>query len=130
MSVARFWRKIPQRYNLIGTRCETCGTYYFPPRSFCPTCRREGKIAEYRFPGKGKVVTYTVIRSASEQFEHQTPYVLAIIQLDEGPRFTAQVVAEPGEIEVGTPVRPVFRRISADGESGVIHYGTKFMPVR
>jgi scaffold protein (connect acetoacetyl-CoA thiolase and HMG-CoA synthase) len=130
MSVARFWRKIPQRYNLIGTRCGTCGTHFFPPRSFCPSCRREGKIQEYRFPGKGKVVTYTVIRSASEQFEHQTPYVLAIIQLDEGPRFTAQVVAEPGEIRVGTPVRPVFRRISADGESGVIHYGTKFVPVR
>ncbi|MDD1653885.1 MAG: zinc ribbon domain-containing protein, partial [Methanomicrobiales archaeon] len=33
MSVARFWRKIPQRYNLIGTRCETCGTYFFPPRT-------------------------------------------------------------------------------------------------
>ena len=130
MSVARFWRKIPQRYNLIGTRCGTCGTYFFPPRSFCPSCRREGKIEEYRFPGKGKVVTHTVIRSASEQFERQTPYVLAIIQLDEGPRFTAQVVAEPGEIRVGTPVRPVFRRISADGESGVIHYGTKFVPVR
>ena len=130
MSVARFWRKIPQRYNLIGTRCETCGTYFFPPRSFCPACRREGKIVEHRFQGRGKVVTYTVIRSASEQFERLTPYILAIVQLDEGPRFTVQVVAEPGEIQVGTPVRSVFRRIGTDGESGVIHYGTKFVPVR
>jgi len=130
MSVARFWRKIPQRYNLIGTRCETCGTYFFPPRSFCPACRREGKIVEHRFQGRGTVVTYTVIRSASEQFERLTPYILAIVQLDEGPRFTSQVVAEPGEIQVGTPVRSVFRRIGTDGESGVIHYGTKFVPVR
>ena len=36
MSVARFWRKIPSRYNLVGTKCETCNTYYFPPRLICP----------------------------------------------------------------------------------------------
>lgn len=130
MSVARFWRKIPQRYNLIGTRCESCGRHYFPPRSFCPDCRRGGKIVEYRFPGTGKIVTYTVIRAASEQFENTTPYVLAIIQLDEGPRLTSQVVAKPGEVAVGTRVRSVFRRIMADGDSGVIHYGTKFVPVK
>jgi uncharacterized OB-fold protein len=130
MSVARFWRKIPQRYNLIGTRCGTCGRHYFPPRSFCPDCRRGGKIEEYRFPGTGTVVTYTVIRSASEQFENITPYVLAIIRLDEGPRLTAQVVAKPEDVAVGTRVRSVFRRIMADGQSGVIHYGTKFVPVK
>jgi len=127
-SVARFWRKIPQRYNLVGTKCTTCGRYFFPPRSLCPDCRRAGKIQEYRFPGSGKVVTYTVIRTASEQFEQMTPYVLAIVQLDEGPRLTAQIVCRPDEVRIGMRVRPVFRRISADGESGVIHYGTKFVP--
>jgi uncharacterized OB-fold protein len=40
------------------------------------------------------------------------------------------VVAKPGEVAVGTRVRSVFRRIMADGESGVIHYGTKFVPVK
>jgi len=130
MSVARFWRKIPQRYNLVGTRCESCGRHYFPPRSFCPDCRRGGKIVEYRFPGTGTVVSHTVIRSASEQFENITPYVLAIIQLDEGPRLTSQVVAKPEDVAVGTRVRSVFRKIMTDGESGVIHYGTKFVPVK
>jgi hypothetical protein len=127
-SVARFWRKIPQRYNLAGTQCTTCGRYFFPPRNLCPDCRRAGKIREHRFSGMGKVVTYTVIRTASEQFEQMTPYVLAIVQLDEGPRMTAQLVCSPDEVRIGMRVRPVFRRISADGESGVIHYGTKFAP--
>ena len=58
MTVARFWRKIPQRYNLIGTKCETCGRHFFPPRTFCPDCRREGKIVDHKFAGKGTVVTY------------------------------------------------------------------------
>jgi len=128
MTVARFWRKIPQRYNMLGTRCETCGTHFFPPRSFCPTCRRNGKIVDHRFAGTGAVVTYTVIHTANEQFEQLTPYVLAIIQLDEGPRMTAQVVCEPKDARIGMRVKRAFRRIAADGESGIIHYGTKFVP--
>jgi uncharacterized OB-fold protein len=128
MSVARFWRKIPQRYNLIGTQCTNCGRYFFPPRTFCPDCRRAGRIADYKFAGNGTVITCTVIRTASEQFEQMTPYALAIIQLDEGPRLTGQVIGNPEEVRIGMKVRPVFRRIMADGESGVIHYGTKFAP--
>jgi hypothetical protein len=42
---------------------------------------------------------------------------------------TAQVVCRPDEIKIGMKVKRVFRRIAADGESGVIHYGTKFVPV-
>ncbi|MDD5686103.1 MAG: OB-fold domain-containing protein, partial [Methanoregulaceae archaeon] len=70
-----------------------------------------------------------VIRTASEQFEKMTPYVLAIVKLDEGPQTTAQIVCPPDEIRIGMKVRPVFRRIAADGDSGVIHYGTKYVPV-
>ena len=128
MSVARFWRKIPQRYNLIGTRCTTCGRHFFPPRSFCPDCRRAGNIVDYKFAGTGAVVTYTVIRTASEQFEQMTPYVLAIVALDEGPRITVQIVCSPEEVRIGMRVKPVFRKIAADGESGVIYYGTKYAP--
>ena len=82
MTVARFWRKIPQRYNLIGTKCETCGRHFFPPRTFCPDCRRTGKIVDHKFSGKGTVVTYTVIQTAPDQFISPGPYVLAIIRLD------------------------------------------------
>jgi len=127
MSVAGFWRKIPQRYNLVGTRCERCGQFFFPPRTFCPHCRREGTIVEHHFKGTGKVVSYTVIRSASDQFEFTTPYVLAIVELDEGPRMTAQIAIPPDDIKIGMPVKRVFRRIATDGESGIIHYGTKFV---
>ncbi|MDO5846055.1 MAG: zinc ribbon domain-containing protein, partial [Methanocorpusculum sp.] len=47
MTVARFWRKIPQRYNLVGMKCETCGSVFFPPRAFCPHCRRDGKMVPF-----------------------------------------------------------------------------------
>lgn len=128
MSVSRFWRKIPQRYNLIGTQCTTCGRYFYPPRSLCPDCRRGGKVHDHQFKGEGEIVTYTVIRSASDHFGNSTPYVLAIVKLDEGPNLTAQIVCRPEEAQIGMRVHSVFRRIMADGESGVIHYGTKFVP--
>jgi len=130
MSVARFWRKQPQRYNLIGTKCEKCGRLFFPPRTLCPDCRRDGNIVEHKFIGDGTVVTYTVIRTASDQFKRLTPYVLAIIELDEGPRLTAPVVCTPEEIKIGMKVKKVFRKIAQDGESGPIYYGTKFVPVK
>ena len=56
------------------------------------------------------------------------PYVLAIIQLDEGPRLTAQVDCKPEEIYIGMRVKAAFRKILEEGEDGIIHYGTKFIP--
>jgi uncharacterized protein len=129
MSVARFWRKIPQRYNMLGTKCETCGKHFFPPRTFCPDCRRAGKIEDYKFVGRGTIVTYSVIHTASEQYEHLTPYVVAIVKLDEGPQITTQIVCRPDQVKIGMKVKSVFRKIATDGASGIIHYGTKFVPV-
>ncbi len=125
----RFWRCIPQRYNLIGTHCAACDEYYFPPRSVCPNCRRDARIEEYKFKGTGTVITHTTIYSGTDDFERQTPYNLAIIKLDEGPRLTGQVVAPPGEVKIGMHVRPVFRILGKEGERGIIYYGTKFIPV-
>ena len=128
MPVARFWRRIPQRYNLIGTKCETCGHVFFPPREICPHCRRGGDLHEIKFSGKGKVLTYSVVHSASDQYADQKPYVHAIIELEEGARMTTHIVCEPEEVYIGMPVRSVFRVLDADGADGVIHYGTKFVP--
>ncbi len=128
MSVPRYWRKQLNRYNLKGNKCEACGRYFFPPRAFCPECRRDGKIVDYEFTGNGTVRTFSIIRTASSDYDIQTPYPLAIIELDEGTCMTAQVICEPEEIHIGMKVKRVFRRIIAEGNGGVIVYGTKFVP--
>ncbi len=127
-TVPRFWRHIPQRYNLVGNHCENCDERYYPPRTICPNCRRDAKMKEYKFSGLGKVVTYTTIYNATDDFKRQTPYNLAIIELDEGPRLTGQVICSPEEIEIGMRVKPVFRILGKEGERGIIYYGTKFVP--
>ena len=130
-SLAITWRRIPERYGLLGTKCETCKTNYFPPRTVCPNCRRRGKIVKQRFSGKGKVYSFTEITAPPEGFELEAPYVLAIIELVEGPKITSQIVeCRDHHVDIGAPVEMVFRKIQEDGPEGLIHYGFKFRLVK
>ncbi|RZN62442.1 Zn-ribbon domain-containing OB-fold protein [Methanonatronarchaeum sp. AMET6-2] len=129
MTVPRFWRKIRNRYNLEGTKCRECENTYFPPRNLCPTCRRDGDITDYKFDGDGELVTYTVIRTAAESHEKETPYIIGIVELEEGTSFTSQIVnCEIDEVEIGMKLEPVFRKISQESEEGLIYYGIKYQP--
>lgn len=131
MAIPRFWREIPSRYNLIGTECGSCGRRYFPPRIICPQCHRKsvGKMKDVRFEGTGEVLTYSIIHNAPKAFEMQVPYIIAIIELEEGVRATGQIIdCDPKDIKIGMKVKPSFRKIGEDGKSGVIYYGYKFKP--
>lgn len=126
-SIPLTWRRIPQRYRLEGVRCVTCSKTYFPGRSICPKCRRKGKIEKMTFTGKGKVYSFTEITAPPAGFEEQAPYVLAIIELEEGAKLTGQIVdATEKDVKIGSPVERVFRVIQRDNPEGLIHYGFKF----
>jgi len=134
MSIARFWRETPVRYNLGGCRCPTCLTVYFPPRSVCPVCIQHrssiGRLEPFQLSGEGEVVSYTVVHDAAEGFEMQVPYALAIVKTREGPQLTAPVVdIDPHEVRIGLKVRATFRKLREEGKAGVIHYGYKFAPM-
>jgi uncharacterized protein len=127
--VARFWREIPQRYNFIANTCSTCDRIFFPPKEACPFCRRKsmGKMKERQLCGRGEVISYTIIHVGPEDFEEQVPYPVAIIQLEEGPQITGQIVdCEPDEVKIGMKVESTFRKIQQDGHTGAIYYGYKF----
>jgi uncharacterized OB-fold protein len=125
--LASYWRLIPQRYNLVGTECTHCGEKFFPPRKWCPNCRRKGVIKNFKFSGKGEIYSYTIIHAAPDGYEVQKPYPMAIIKLVEGPLVTAQIVdCKPDEVEVGKKVGVLFRKLFASGKEGTIKYGYKF----
>lgn len=127
-NLALVWRRIPQRYRLIGSMCETCKEKFFPVRHFCPKCRRKGKIIEYQFSGKGTIYSYTKVNVAPEGYELYSPYYLAIVKLEEGPLILAQIVdCEDNEIHMGAKVRKAFRILNKDGKEGLINYGFKFV---
>lgn len=125
-SVPLAWRLKKQKYNLVGTKCLTCSQTFFPPKSFCPECRRKGQLTDFQFSGDGRIESFTIIRTAPKGFESQTPYAVGIIALDEGAKVIGQIVGDVEIVDCGKKVKKVFRRISEDGKEGVISYGVKF----
>ena len=59
----------------------------------------------------------------------QAPYVVAMVELAEGVRLTAQIVdCDPDDLDFGSKVRRVLRRLATEGDDGIIQYGYKFVP--
>lgn len=73
-------------------------------------------------------MTYTIVHSSTKDFEKQTPYILAIIKLDEGPCLTSQVICDHSQIHIGMKVKSAFRKLGEESEKGMLYYGTKFVP--
>ncbi len=125
---SRYWREIPQRYRLEAAKCKGCGFVSFPPRLVCPRCGSR-EFAPVMLAGSGQLLTYTIIRVPPDPFEDQAPYAVGIAELDDGVRLTAQVVdCDFSELKVGMRVSLEFRKLSEDGDAGVIYYGYKFVP--
>ncbi len=130
-AVSFHWRGFKERYGLVGSRCEMCGRHFFPGRVICPECRRKGKMTEHKFCGKGKVYSYTVVRTPPTGFEIYIPYVVAIVELEEGARVVSQLVdVKPEEVGIGMPVEACFRKIREQNKSGLVLYGFKFRPLK
>ena len=129
----RFWRQNPSRYNMVGIRCDSCGRNFFPPRAICPVCHRKsvGKMVPVKFKGEGKVFSFTEVHEGLDERASLKPYMVAMVELDEGPKVTGQVIdCEACDLKIGTRVRTVLRKLSEEGSAGVIHYGYKFVPVK
>jgi uncharacterized protein len=122
-SVPLGWRLKRGRYTLIGTKCNNTGEIYFPPRLYCKdSCDPENIVLS----GKGEIVSFTQIHAAPGGFEEYVPYVVGLVKFFDGPMVSAQIINPISEVSIGKVVVPVFRKITEDGNSGIIHYGIKF----
>ncbi len=128
MHIARNWRIKKQRYSLHGEICHHCGAHVFPPRDVCPECSKPA-YDPAQLSGVGEVYSFTTVYNAAEGFQAQAPYPLALIKLEEGPMLTAQLTdVDPQEIQIGMKVEMVTRKLSVEGDEGLINYGYKFRP--
>ncbi len=125
-SVPLSWRSIKERNCLMGSKCDNCKSLFYPKKRVC-RCG-SGKLSEFKFSGKGEIISFSEIHMPPLNFEMQIPYTIAIIKLDEGPMLTAQIV-DFDKIKTGLKVEACLRKIYASGKSGIIHYGTKFRPI-
>jgi hypothetical protein len=128
MSVPRYWREEKPRYRLMGEECAKCGAKHFPKTPVCGCGGAEFK--PYKLPESGRVLSWTVIRNAPLGYERFTPYVVALIELEDGTRLLSQVVdIEPDAVKAGMRVEYTFRKVTEDGQAGLLQYGYKFRPV-
>ncbi|MFQ6113061.1 MAG: Zn-ribbon domain-containing OB-fold protein [bacterium] len=130
MKSPRYTREIPQRYRLEAAKCKSCGKIHFPPRLICPDCQ-SCDFHIVKLQDEGKVLTYTVIHVAPQQFGTQTPYIVAIVELNDGVKITSQIVdCAPDEVNIGDKVKVVFRKVQQDGHAGILCYGYKCVLLR
>jgi len=128
MSVPRYWREEKPRYRLIGEECTKCGAKHYPKTPVCGCGCTEFK--PYKLTETGRVKSWTVIRNAPLGYEKFTPYVVALIELEDGVQILSQVVdVEFEAIKTGMKVEFTFRKVTEDGQAGILQYGYKFRPI-
>lgn len=97
---------------LVLPRCHRCQHIIWYPRTFCPACGSI-EIDWFTATGRGTVYSFTVVRRSTGPYETAVPYLLAYVELEEGPRVLTNILGPHEEIHVGTPVRAVFGEQSA-----------------
>ena len=128
MQIAKDWRIQRYRYSLIGTECVSCGLHMFPPRDVCLQCTSHD-MKEYCFSGNGVIYSFSQLFVPALDHVENTPYIIALVSLDEGPLVVAQLTdVDYGDVEMNMPVEMVTRKLSSDGEKGIIRYAYKFRP--
>lgn len=101
---------------IMGSKCKKCGALALPPRSICVSCF--GSEMEWvQFKGTGKLAAFTSIVVAppsmvKEGFNRNNPYVVGVVELNEGVKTVARIVGfdakKPEQIKVGAPLKAEF----------------------
>lgn len=102
-----FWAAA-REHRLTAQRCSSCSVLRFPALPICPTCLEQGAdwvdVAE-----TGTVWSFVVYHRAFHPgFQADLPYTVAIVETDDGVRYTGRVVSDREKVAVGARVRVIF----------------------
>jgi uncharacterized OB-fold protein len=103
-----FWEGC-KRHELVLQRCQDCRAWEYYPRALCRACH-SARLSWEPVSGQGTIYSYTVChRPAGPAFAGDVPYVVALIELAEGPRMVSNIVTDdPDAVRIGQPVRVTF----------------------
>ena len=107
-----FWEGC-QRSVLMLQRCSACHSYRHPPCFICQSCLspdHEWSAAS----GDGTLYSFVIVhRALDSTWQGALPYIVAVVELVEGPRLTTNLVGVAvNEAQIGMPVSVVFERFS------------------
>lgn len=112
---APYWEGARQG-KLLLQRCRDCGTLRFFPRYLCTACGSE-RTEWAEASGRGAVHSFTIVhRAAFPEFQARTPYVVALIDLEEGPRMMTNIVGGDAlDVAIGDAVVVAFEARGMEG---------------
>jgi len=88
-TVEQFYKFLGQQ-KLMAAKCQKCGKIHMPPRPLCDNCYSQ-QFEWISVSGKGKLLTYTIINIAPQQFQSLTPYAVGIVQLESNLRIPGMI---------------------------------------
>ncbi len=103
-----YWEAARQ-HRLEIPHCEACEGYWFPPSRSCPHCLST-QVGFKQVSGRGKVFSFVIYdRVYHPAFARDVPYVVALVELAEGPRLISNIVdIAPDKVRCDMPVTVVF----------------------
>lgn len=111
---APFWESV-SRGRMEIQRCDGCSKFVFYPRALCPSCGSRA-LSWIPVSGHGRIYSMTIVhRPTNAAFKADGPYVVAIVQLDEGCRMMSNVVGanvSPDDVRIGMHVEIVYDRVT------------------
>lgn len=100
---------------LMIPKCRACGKAFLYPRVLCPFCASR-EIDWIQASGRGRLYSFEIAHQIlNKAFKVRTPVVLAMVELEEGPRLLTNLVEvepDPATLRCDMPVEVVFEKLT------------------
>jgi uncharacterized OB-fold protein len=102
-TIEQFYKHLAQG-KLMAGKCTKCGKIHLPPRTLCDNCFSQ-EFTWTEISGKGKLLTFSVIHIAPQQFQPLAPYAVGIIELENGLKLPGMISGLTHEqLHIGMPL--------------------------
>ena len=107
-----YWEGLRQQ-KLMLPRCRACGKAHHYPRVICPFCH-SADLEWIQASGRGRLFSFEIAHQIlNKAFKVKLPVVLALVELEEGPRLMTNLVnvaADPAALKCDMPVEVVYEK--------------------
>jgi uncharacterized OB-fold protein len=108
---------------LVLARCTVCGATPWMPRPFCST-HPEASVEWIETAGTATIYSFTTVMKGEGAFKDASPYVLAVVELDNGPRILTNILTSGDEeVQIGQPVSAAFDHRADSGS--ILRFATE-----
>lgn len=111
-----FWESV-KNHNMEIQRCNDTGRFFFYPRGMSPYTLSDN-ISWQPVSGKGTIYGFTIVyMDRMPGYQGEAPYVVALVELEEGVRMMSHIVntpPDPDHVKVGMPVEVVYDDVTPE----------------